>query len=99
MQGMRGRLPCIKHYELLRLKALEGLTEYVISCKPSAIESMKLQGSKWFKISLVKSVTAHVKNVFCLKSCAMMSLYKRLDWLLWQTSFEKLLDEGFALIT
>ena len=47
--GMSGRRPCMKHYELLRFKALEGLTEYLISCMPLASSADKQRGQRWFK--------------------------------------------------
>ena len=47
--GMSSCLPCRKHYELMRLKAWEGLTEYLKSCMPLASPDTKQRGWRWFK--------------------------------------------------
>ena len=46
---MNSSRPCMKHCELLRFKALEGLTEYLTSCMPLASSTDKQRGQRWFK--------------------------------------------------
>ena len=47
--GMSARMPCMKHYELLRLMALEGFTEYMASCMPLASPTTRQRGHRWFQ--------------------------------------------------